>query len=76
MPKVPPKAMTEDEAKIYDLLLRAGPLRAVQIHETLKMGFHRLYPALHRLRKQDFITGRKQPENQLTYELTGLKPTK
>ena len=68
--------MTEDEAKIYDLLLKAGPLRAVQIYETLRMGFHRLYPALHRLRKQDFIQGRKQPGNQLTYELTGLKPTK
>lgn len=76
MPKVPPKAMSEDEAKIYDLLLRAGPLGAVQIHETLKMGFHRLYPAIDRLKKQDFIQGRKQPGNKLTYELTGLKPTK
>lgn len=66
--------MTEDETKIYDLLLRAGPLRAVQIHEGLKMGFHRLYPALHQLRKQDFIQGRKQFPNQLTYEITGLKP--
>ncbi|MEH2135114.1 helix-turn-helix domain-containing protein [Nostoc sp.] len=68
--------MNEDEAKIYDLLLRAGPLRAAQIHETLHMGFHRLYPALHRLRKQDFVQGRKQPGNKLTYELTGLKPVK
>ncbi|MFN6488241.1 MULTISPECIES: helix-turn-helix domain-containing protein [unclassified Nostoc] len=68
--------MTEDEAKIYDLLLRAGPLRAVQIHQTLHMGFHRLYPALQSLRKHDFVQGRKQPGNQLTYELTGLKPTK
>ncbi|MDZ8135119.1 MAG: helix-turn-helix domain-containing protein [Nostoc sp. DedQUE04] len=66
--------MNEDEAKIYNLLLKTGPLRAVQIHETLNMGFHRLYPAIHRLRKQDFIQGRKQPGNQLTYELTGLKP--
>jgi sugar-specific transcriptional regulator TrmB len=68
--------MTEDEAKIYDLLLKAGPLRAVQIHETLHMGFHRLYPALHRLRKLDFIQGRKRFPNQLVYELTGLKPSK
>ncbi|MHC5768726.1 MAG: helix-turn-helix domain-containing protein [Nostoc sp.] len=68
--------MTEDEAKIYDLLLLSGPLRAVQIHERLNMGFHRLYPALHKLRKQDFVQGRKQSGNKLTYELTGLKPSK
>ncbi|MCC5597978.1 helix-turn-helix domain-containing protein [Nostoc favosum] len=68
--------MNEDDAKIYNLLLKAGPLRAVQIHETLHMGFHRLYPAIERLRKQDFIQGRKQPGNKLTYEFTGLKPTK
>lgn len=68
--------MTEDEAKIYDLLLKAGALRAVQIHERLQMGFHRLYPALHQLRKHDFVQGRKQPGNKLTYELTGLKPVK
>ncbi len=68
--------MNEDEAKIYDLLLKAGPLRAVQIRQTLKMGFHRLYPALHCLRKNDFVQGRKQFPNQLVYELTGLKPTK
>ncbi|WP_334810161.1 hypothetical protein [Nostoc sp.] len=68
--------MNKDEAEIYDLLLRAGPLGAVQIHKTLHMGFHRLYPALHQLRKQDFIQGRKQPGNKLTYELTGLKPAK
>ncbi|MEH2119028.1 hypothetical protein [Nostoc sp.] len=66
--------MTQDESEIFNLLSKTGPLRAVQIHKTLHMGFHRLYPAISRLRKQDFIQGRKQFPNQLVYERTGLKP--
>ncbi|MBL1199152.1 MAG: hypothetical protein FWK04_08700 [Nostoc sp. GBBB01] len=68
--------MNKDESEVFNLLKKAGPLRAVQIYETLHMGFHRLYPALHNLRKQGFIQGRKQPGNKLTYELTGLQPPK
>lgn len=67
---------SKDESEVFNLLLKAGPLRAVQIHQTLKMGFHRLYPALHNLRKEGFIEGRKQCGNKLTYEVTGLKVLK
>ncbi|WP_180267546.1 helix-turn-helix domain-containing protein [Nostoc linckia] len=68
--------MNKDEFEIFNLLLKAGPLRAVQIHQTLHIAFHRLYPALHRLRKEGYVQGRKQPGNKLTYELTGLQPPK
>lgn len=65
--------MTKDETAIYNLLSKAGGLRAVQIHQTLKMGFHRLYPALHQLRKHDFIEGIKEG-SILTYQVTGKAP--
>ncbi len=48
--------MTKDESEVFDLLLKAGPLRAAQIHETLHMGFHRLYQALHQLKKTRIYT--------------------
>ncbi len=65
--------MNKDEYEVFNLLQKAGALRAVQIHQTLHMGFHRLYPALHQLKKDGYIQGTKE-SGQLFYELTGLQP--
>ncbi|BAY21999.1 hypothetical protein NIES2100_17620 [Calothrix sp. NIES-2100] len=65
--------MNKDESEIFNLLKKAGSLRAVEIHKTLFMGFHRLYQSLHRLKEQGLIQGRME-SRRLLYEITGLQP--
>lgn len=65
--------MNKDDIAIYKLLSNAGPLRATEILQALKIGFGRLYPALHRLKKNGYVEAVQDQVNKsrLYYKLTG-----
>jgi DNA-binding PadR family transcriptional regulator len=65
--------MNKIDIAIYKLLSNAGPLRALELLQALNIGFSRLYPALHRLKKNGYVEAVQYPVNKsrLYYRLTG-----
>lgn len=59
--------LNDTENQIVELL-KNSRLRSLEIKEKLDIGFHKLYPALHRLRRGGFLVEEKE-KNMLYYKL-------
>lgn len=55
MPQKKKFSISDDDNAVYNAILARGRLRSLEIRELLSMGFHRLYPSIHRLKNKELI---------------------